>query len=840
MRYWGLVSIVILFSILISSGEAEINPVLVACGRNSSITVAGKTWISDSTMQNFTISSQGIAASTLVASENSSYIDLYRTARIFTLPANYTINVVSGSYFLRLHFSPFTFLNFSADQSYFDVTANNVKLVSRFTPSGELSRRNSYLRSEGKNSNMTYLVKEYVLTVESSELSVTFIPASGSFVFVNAIEVIAVMADLFNQSAAEVASGTTKKSLWGLNGFNLETMYRLNVGGPEIPPTEDADFMRNWRTDSDYMFLANAASPVLNTSRISYSNPNSSFIAPLLVYESARIMSNNEVALKRFNMSWKFPVDADFDYLIRLHFCEFNYNMSRQRIFRIYINNRTASNNFDVIARAGGDNKAYHEDYLDSVSSQTNTIWVQLGPETAAGALVTDAILNGLEIFKISRNGNLARPVEKSGGVAADSERKSSKIKILWAATGSGIAAITILSAFSSMFFCVHHRRNVEPMKDPSPNWRPLVHYNPISSIMDVKQPRILANTNGSNSLSRLGKRFSILEIRTATQNFDESLVIGIGGFGKVYKGEIDNGAPVAIKRANSQSEQGLNEFETEVDMLSKLRHRHLVAIIGFCDEQDEMILVYEYMANGTLRNHLFGADLPALSWKQRIDICIGAARGLHYLHTGLERSIIHRDVKTTNILLDENFEAKVADFGLSKTGPPLEHTHVSTAVKGSFGYLDPEYYRRQQLTEKSDVYSFGVVLFEVVCARPVINPTLPKEQINLAEWAVHCQRRGLLEQIVDPRLKGKFRPESLKKYAEIAEKCLADEGKRRPTMGGVLCSLENVLLLERAAEVDEDPTFLAEAQCKVAEAEKEAQKHFFFNSFASVSSNSS
>ncbi|KAL1555965.1 receptor-like protein kinase FERONIA [Salvia divinorum] len=269
------------------------------------------------------------------------------------------------------------------------------------------------------------------------------------------------------------------------------------------------------------------------------------------------------------------------------------------------------------------------------------------------------------------------------------------------------------------------------------------------------------------------------------------TFVIGGGGFGRVYRGVIRN-APVAIKRLNSTSRQGAREFLTEIDVLFKLRHLHLVSLVGYCGDGGEMILVYDYMAHGSLRGHLYNSDNSPLTWKQRLQICLGAAKGLDYLHSS--GAVIHRDVKSSNILLDEKWVAKVSDFGLSKMA---KSTHVSTVVKGSLGYVDPEYYRRKQLTLKSDVYSFGVVLLEVLCARPPIIATLPREQVNLAEWATFCYGKGTVDQIVDSNLKGQIASECLSSFAEIAVACLVEKGIDRPSMNDVVRKLESAMQLQ-------------------------------------------
>ncbi|XP_023737118.1 proline-rich receptor-like protein kinase PERK8 [Lactuca sativa] len=296
---------------------------------------------------------------------------------------------------------------------------------------------------------------------------------------------------------------------------------------------------------------------------------------------------------------------------------------------------------------------------------------------------------------------------------------------------------------------------------------------------------------------------FEFAEILLATNNFAESLVIGRGGFGKVYKGNIITGSSIsvaAIKRLDPMSSQGASEFWAEVQMLSNYHHPHLASLFGYCNYEKEMILVYEYMPNGTLEDHLHKLGTP-LSWFLRLKICVASARGLHYLHTGtgINVGVIHRDVKSSNILLDERWEAKISDFGLSKIGPtnqPL--TYVDTRVKGTFGYLDPDYSFTGRLTRKSDVYAFGVVLLEVLCRRPALDLRLDEEQHNLARWAQESIKEGNLKHIIDSGIRNQISPKSLKEFVRIAGRCLHNKQKERPTMAEVLFSLESLLTIQQ------------------------------------------
>ncbi|KAK9069779.1 hypothetical protein SSX86_010175 [Deinandra increscens subsp. villosa] len=310
------------------------------------------------------------------------------------------------------------------------------------------------------------------------------------------------------------------------------------------------------------------------------------------------------------------------------------------------------------------------------------------------------------------------------------------------------------------------------------------------------------ASTSSSIQPPQPCHHFEFPEILIATENFDESLVIGRGGFGKVYKGKVSYGSSqvvVAVKRLDSKSNQGVTEFWAEVEMLSVLRHCNLVSLIGYCNHENEMILVYEYMPNGTLDDHLHKLH-TSLSWIQRLNICIGAGRGLHYLHTGtgIESGVIHRDVKSSNILLTESWAAKVSDFGLSKVGPTNQpSTYVNTLVKGTFGYLDPNYYATGKLTRKSDVYAFGVVLLELLCRKRAVDRSLGEEQYGLVAWVQDSIKEGNIKDIVDSDIRGEISQRCLREFVRIVERCLQNSPKHRPTMAEIVASLESLLALQ-------------------------------------------
>ncbi|XP_022151921.1 probable LRR receptor-like serine/threonine-protein kinase At1g67720 isoform X2 [Momordica charantia] len=291
----------------------------------------------------------------------------------------------------------------------------------------------------------------------------------------------------------------------------------------------------------------------------------------------------------------------------------------------------------------------------------------------------------------------------------------------------------------------------------------------------------------------------SLSDLEEATNNFSKK--IGKGSFGSVCYGKMRDGKEVAVKIMAESSSHGNQQFTTEVALLSRIHHRNLVPLIGYCEEEHQRILVYEYMHNGTLRDHLYGfTNQKRLDWLTRLHIAEDAAKGLEYLHTGCSPSIIHRDVKTSNILLDINMRAKVSDFGLSRQAEE-DLTHVSSVARGTVGYLDPEYYACQQLTEKSDVYSFGVVLLELISGKKPVSPEDYGSELNIVHWARSLVHKGDVTSIIDPFLEGNVKIESVWRIAEVAIQCVQQHGVSRPRMQEVILAIQDAIKIENGTE---------------------------------------
>ncbi|GLU01786.1 hypothetical protein SLE2022_190700 [Rubroshorea leprosula] len=755
--------------------------ILLDCGApsNSSSTLDGRNWDADISSRYSSFNDQNSSIPSKASCQDSSVPPVpCDSALIIKSKFTYGFPVSPGPKFLRLYFYPAQYGNFDMTASFFNVTANSYTLLKNFSACRHLTKE-------------AYLIKEFIVTVWDNEmLNVTFIPSPNSSAFINGIEIVPMPSSLYLRGTEIPSLIAGLHQFFALeNTTALETLHRLNVGGSRIENVKDTGMYRTWsQDDADYLLESNWTTAILNKSQPLHFDKIRPYTAPEEVYTTARMMGNNGSLNLKSNMTWKFSVDGGFLYLVRLHFCELLRNITRpnQHVFQIFINNQTMEAYFDVFDESGGNGFPMYREYIIMADNgiQERDLWLALHP---LNFVDVDAFLNGLEIFKLNQSdGNLAgpNPDRNFSPTPPNSHKrlfKSPKSKVtstILPIIGAIFGGLALFSLLLSLFVFQRRRK----LKDTSK----------------------LFTTKTTPSLpSDLCRHFSITQIKAATQDFNDQFLIGIGGFGNVYKGIIDGeSTTVAIKRLKSSSMQGAHEFHTEIAMLSKLRHMHLVSLIGYCDDHGEMILVYEYMSRGTLQDHLYRTENPPLSWKQRLEICIGAARGLQYLHRDTKDRIIHRDVKSSNVLLDENYVAKVSDFGLSKLGPTsASQTHVSTQVKGSVGYLDPEYYLRQHLTEKSDVYSFGVVLFEVLCARPPVIQGLSKEKVSLAHWARLCYLKGTLDQIIDPYLTDQIEPMALQKFGEVAEKCVRDKGMERPTMSDIVWALEFTLQLQETVD---------------------------------------
>ncbi|XP_038892555.1 proline-rich receptor-like protein kinase PERK9 isoform X2 [Benincasa hispida] len=291
---------------------------------------------------------------------------------------------------------------------------------------------------------------------------------------------------------------------------------------------------------------------------------------------------------------------------------------------------------------------------------------------------------------------------------------------------------------------------------------------------------------------------FTYEELFKATNAFSTQNLLGEGGFGSVYKGYLPDGRVVAVKELKIGGGQGELEFKAEVEIIGRVHHRHLVSLVGYCISEHQRLLVYDYVSNNSLYYHLHlkGDGELVLEWARRIKIAAGAARGIAYLHEDCHPRIIHRDIKSSNILLDENFEARVSDFGLAKLALD-EQTHITTRVVGTFGYVAPEYASSGKLTERSDVFSFGVVLLELITGRKAVDASQPMGNESLVEWARPLLNHALdnqdFEKLVDPKLERNYVESEMLKMIGIAAACVRHASAKRPQMGQVVRAFDSL-----------------------------------------------
>ncbi|KAH0916586.1 hypothetical protein HID58_031032 [Brassica napus] len=387
---------------------------------------------------------------------------------------------------------------------------------------------------------------------------------------------------------------------------------------------------------------------------------------------------------------------------------------------------------------------------------------------------------------------------------------------------GIGIAGVLVIIFVAAIFF-IRRKQNKSSSPRSNQNYLPpanvsvntdgFVNYRQKPGNGNISAQNSSPDTNNSLGNQKPGRSttpdsavlgnsktiFTFEELSQITEGFCKRYVIGEGGFGYVYKGIICDGKSIAIKQLKSISAEGYREFKAEVEIISRVHHRHLVSLVGYCISEQHRFLIYEFVPNNTLDHHLHGKDLPVLEWTKRVKIAVGAAKGLAYLHEDCHPKIIHRDIKSSNILLDNEFEAQaislqVADFGLARLNDTAQ-SHISTRVMGTFGYLAPEYASSGKLTDRSDVFSFGVVLLELITGRKPVDTSQPLGEESLVEWArprfIEAIEKGDISEVVDPRLEKHYIEGEVYRMIETAASCVRHSALKRPRMVQVVRALD-------------------------------------------------
>ncbi|KAL6629381.1 hypothetical protein ACP70R_029146 [Stipagrostis hirtigluma subsp. patula] len=515
---------------------------------------------------------------------------------------------------------------------------------------------------------------------------------------------------------------------------------------------------RKWAYSSTGDFVGNENADYIarNTSKLTLAHPE--------LYTEARL---SPLSLKYYGLCME-----NGEYMVKLHFAEIvftedrTYSSNGKRIFDVFIQGTKVLGDFNIQEEAGGVHRAVIKNFTTNITDNTLEIhfyWGGKGTTAIPNRGVYGPLISAISVSQTRRNHH----------------RVSTGVMIAIIASSCLVVILLLIACYIKVF----RKKNLKG------NGRQFFYHG--------------GNTNTSELQTRAQYFFSLKEIESATKNFDPANKIGEGGFGPVYKGTLSDGTTVAVKKLSSKSSQGNREFLNEIGIISALRHPNLVRLFGCCIDGDQLLLIYEFLENNSLGRALFGRaeHQLKLAWPTRYNICLGTAKGLSYLHEESTLKIVHRDIKPTNILLDEKLQPKISDFGLAKLNDDCGR--VSTRIAGTVGYMAPEYATRGCLTRKADVYSYGVLTLEIVSGMSNTNSISSEEYLHLLDWAERLKQQGRLLEIVDRRLGSDYSQEQALRLLNVALLCTNTLPTQRPRMSSVVKMLCGQIPIEVVPDDD-------------------------------------